>query len=195
MDRWFGKVAVVTGASAGIGAAIVVDLANAGLITIGLARRVERVEELKTKLAGDCRGQLHAMKCDVSSETDIVETFKEIEKQFGGIDILVNNAGIVRNCKLTDADNTRNIQDTVNTNLMGLIFCTREAVQSMKKRAVDGHVININSVAGHYQPMYAGGPIFNVYSGTKYAVTAVTETLRQEFIHLGTKIKVTVSYR
>lgn len=62
MERWVGKVAVVTGSSAGIGAQIVIDLANAGLIVVGLARRVERVEELKSK----SKGTIHALQCDVT---------------------------------------------------------------------------------------------------------------------------------
>lgn len=194
MNRWTGKVAVVTGASAGIGAAIVLDLARAGIITVGLARRPEKIEELKTQLPDEFKNNLHALKCDVSKESEIVSVFKEIEQKFGGVDILVNNAGVLKTTMLTTPGNSQAIQDVINTNVMGLIFCTREAVQSMKKREFDGHVIHINSVVGHSIPFMAVNgmaPEANIYISSKFAVTAIAETHRQEFIHYGTKIKVT----
>lgn len=115
MERWIGKVAVVTGASAGIGAVVSKDLVTAGLIVIGLARRVDRIEvnniqniifsvllvlvlfqALKADLNEDVRDQLHAYKCDVSQEKSIQEAFEWIEKKFGVIHILINNAGVTK---------------------------------------------------------------------------------------------------
>lgn len=192
MERWSGKVAVVTGASAGIGAAIVLDLAKAGLRVIGLARRAERVDELKQQLPSSIKGEIHSFKCDVTSETDIKAAFEWVETKFGGVDILVNNAGIGAGMNLVDADNTDKIRSVIDTNVMGPALCTREAFQSMKKRNFDGHVIIINSVAGHYVPFMTNGRSFNIYPSSKYAVTAMTEVLRQEFQLMGTKIKITV---
>ncbi|XP_055536152.1 farnesol dehydrogenase-like [Wyeomyia smithii] len=187
MERWAGKVAVVTGASSGIGAAIAKALANAGMVVIGLARRVERVEELKKDLPASVKGSLHAAKCDVSKEEDILKTFAWIEKKFGGVDVLINNAGILRDTTLAEAD-TQKIREVLDTNVMGLVICSREAYQSMKKRSVDGHIIHINSVAGHMVPNF---PRLNIYPASKHAVTAITETMRQELRTEGTKIKVT----
>lgn len=68
MERWVGKVAVVTGASAGIGAAIAIDLSKAGMIVVGFARRVERIEELKALIPSSATGSLQAFKCDVLKE-------------------------------------------------------------------------------------------------------------------------------
>lgn len=192
MERWSGKVAVVTGASAGIGAAIVLDLAKAGVRVVGLARRVERVEELKKQLPPSVKGELHSYKCDVTSESDIKAAFEWVETKFGGVDILVNNAGIGARMNLMDADNTEKIRSVIDTNVMGPALCTREAFQSMKKRNIDGHVIIINSIAGHSVPFLINGRSFNIYPSSKYAVTAMTEVLRQEFQLLGTKIKITV---
>ncbi|XP_053689237.1 farnesol dehydrogenase-like [Sabethes cyaneus] len=187
MDRWAGKVAVVTGASSGIGAATAKSLAKAGMTVVGLARRVERVEELKKELPSSVQGSLHAVKCDVSKEDDILKTFKWIEQKFGGVDVLINNAGILRDCSLVEAD-TQKVREVLDTNVMGLVLCSREAFQSMKKRSVDGHIVHINSIAGHQVPNF---PRLNIYPASKHAVTAITETMRQELKAEGTKIKVT----
>lgn len=95
MEKWEGKLAVVTGASAGIGAAILRDLAKVGINVIGLARRVEKVEEIIEEL-GEVRGKVYAHKCDVSDEESVKSAFKWIEDKFGSFQILVNNAGIER---------------------------------------------------------------------------------------------------
>lgn len=95
MEKWRGKNAVVTGASAGIGAAIVRDLANAGINVAALARRVERLETLKEELK-NAPGKVIAVGCDVSKKESVESAFKSIEDAFGSIHILVNNAGVVR---------------------------------------------------------------------------------------------------
>jgi NADP+-dependent farnesol dehydrogenase len=194
MERWSGKIAVVTGCSAGIGAQIGVDLVKAGLIVVGLARRSERVEELKQTLPKNVRENLHALKCDVSKEAEIVATFAQIEKQFGGVDLLVNNAGIGRKMQLTDDDNSEKVREILDTNVLGVVFCTREAVKSMKRRGDNGSIININSVVGHSVP-FIPGMAMNIYPASKYAVTAITEALRQELITCNSKIRVTVGWK
>lgn len=190
MDRWLGKVAVVTGASSGIGAAIAIDLATAGMIVVGLARRHERVDQLKERLT-NAKGTLHSFKCDVSQESDIVAAFAWVTEQFGGVDVLINNAGIVRNTKLLKANNSQDVRAVLDTNVVGVVLCTREAFASMKARGVDGHIVIINSVLGHSVPKISGQAA-NIYPCSKYAVTAMTEVLRQELLAEGTKIKVTV---
>lgn len=190
MDRWNGKVAVVTGASSGIGAEIAKDLAKAGMITIGLARRVERVEQLKQQLPKEAANRLHAMKCDVSIETDIERTFQRIADTYGGVDVLVNNAGIVRQNNLLDLGTAADLRAVLDTNVTGLVLCSQWAYKSMVDRKVDGHIVHISSIAGHSVPNF---PKLNIYPGTKHAVRAITETMRHEMRDAGTKIKVTVS--
>lgn len=95
MEKWIGKVAVVTGASAGIGSAIVRDFAKAGIDVIALARRVEKLESLKNELKS-APGKVTALKCDVSDKRSVEEAFKSIERSHGVIHILVNNAGVIR---------------------------------------------------------------------------------------------------
>lgn len=194
MDRWSKKVALVTGASAGIGTAIAVELTKEGMIVIALARRIDRLEQIKQKIPFGSKGALHVRQCDVTKEDEVKLTFDWIKATFGGVDVLVNNAGVVRTTNLIDADNTKAIREIVETNIMGVVYCTREAFQSMKSRNVDGHIIMINSIVGHSVPFLVGSmPSMNIYPGTKHAITAMTEVLRQEFQAQGTKTKVTVS--
>jgi len=191
MDRWIGKVAIVTGASSGIGAQIVIDLLNAGMIVVGLARRVEPVEELKSQIYVGSEGVLHAVKCDVTSEYDVKEAFKWTIDNLGGVDVLVNNAGIARNFNLIDSGNTSMIKEIIDTNVMAVALCTREAFQSMKSRNFDGHIFVINSIAGHRVPNFSQIGSYNMYAPSKYAVTAMTEVLRQEFQRESTRVKIT----
>nr|CAD7574145.1 unnamed protein product [Timema californicum] len=94
------RVALVTGASAGIGAAIVRELVKNGLIVVGLARRAELVEELSAELKGS-PGKLHALKGDASKEEDILAAFEWIKKNLRRIDVLVNNAAVLHISMLT----------------------------------------------------------------------------------------------
>lgn len=194
MDRWFGKTAVVTGASSGIGAAIVIDLVKAGVNVVGLARRKERIDALRDNIPSSAKGTLYAIKCDLTKESDIKNAFNWIEANLGGTDIMINNAGIIKTMNLLDPENTENLRETIDTNVLGVVLCSREAFHSMQKRNVNGHIIHINSCAGHKIPYFVGlYPSFNIYPSTKYAVTAMTEVMRQELQNFGTKVKVTVS--
>jgi len=186
MDRWSSKVAVVTGASAGIGAATAEKLVEEGLQVVGLARRSERVEELSKKLAGK-KGKLHALKVDVTKEEEILKAFKWVTNNLGPVHILVNNAGIGQYNTLIDGD-TEKWRRVFDTNVLALCIATREAIKIMNANGIDGHIIHINSVAGHSVPNL---PTVNVYPASKHAVTALTETLRQELNQIGSKIKIT----
>ncbi|XP_055680315.1 farnesol dehydrogenase-like [Lutzomyia longipalpis] len=195
MNRWLNRVAVVTGASSGIGAQIAKDLANSGMKVVGLARRVERVKSLGKELPQEVQQHFHPVKCDVMNEEEIIETFSWIKKSLGGIDVLINNAGTGNSrVKLVDAGNSDKIRKTLNTNLMGVFLCAREAYQSMRERSFPGHIININSVLGHGVPVLPkeyGDINLNIYPATKYGVTALTESFRQEFIKEKSDVKIT----
>ncbi|GFG29128.1 hypothetical protein Cfor_12655 [Coptotermes formosanus] len=101
MERWAGRVAVVTGASSGIGAAIAAELTKKGLKVVGLARRVERVQELSKSLE-TATGKLHAVKCDVGNEADVLAAFKWVKNNLGGVDILINNAAVGHDTSLIE---------------------------------------------------------------------------------------------
>ncbi|KAK5641174.1 hypothetical protein RI129_009721 [Pyrocoelia pectoralis] len=185
MDRWCGKVAIVTGVSAGIGASIAEKLVEAGVLVVGLARRVDRVKALADKLK-DKQGKLYPIQADVSLEEDILRSFKWVKENLGPVHILINNAGLLRNTTLRDGD-TMLWKQMLDTNVLGLCMATREAVMNMKENSVDGHIVHINSLLGH---VVANVPNFNIYIATKHAVTALTETLRQELVSVGSKIKI-----
>ncbi|XP_031353431.1 farnesol dehydrogenase-like [Photinus pyralis] len=187
MERWCGKVAIVTGASAGIGASIAEKLVEAGVIVAGLARRVDRIQSLADRLSHH-RGKLHALQADVRLEEDVVRSFKWVKENLGPIHILVNNAGIVRNTSLINGD-AELWRQTFDTNVLGLSIATREAVKDMRANGVVGQIIHINSILGHIVPYIEN---FNVYIGSKHAVTALTETLRQELNAIGSKIKISM---
>ncbi|XP_073835619.1 farnesol dehydrogenase-like [Musca autumnalis] len=192
MERWQNKIAVVTGASAGIGAATCKALVERGMIVVGLARRVEKMEnQTRPLIAEEFQRNFHTHVCDVSDEESVKKAFAWIEENFGGVDVLINNAGIYKMGSIVAPDNSEVITSTVNTNILGVVWCTREAFCSMKQRNIDGHVVIINSVAGHIVPTFVNGFNLNIYPPSKHAVTAMTEVLRQEFLSQETKIKVT----
>ncbi|XP_055693123.1 farnesol dehydrogenase-like [Lutzomyia longipalpis] len=191
MEQWKDRVAVVTGASSGIGAAIVKDLVKAGMIAIGLARNVEKIEALRKDLPADLQKNLHAVKCDVSKEDEIVQEFRKIDEKFNGIDVLINNAGVSCETELIREDNSAKIRQVLDTNVLGLVFCTREAYKSMEKHGRNSHVVHINSIAGHRIVRPITMPSNNIYPPSKHAVTAITEIHRQEFIRSKHHIKVT----
>ena len=183
MKRWEGKVAVVTGASAGIGAAIVGDLVKNGLQVVGIARRKDRLDALNNT-PHDQKGKFHPYVGDISKESDIVAAF-DFAKKLGPIHILINNAGFMKLQSMGDGD-LEKWRKVLEVNVLGLSVATREAVRDMKHNGVDGHIVHINSVCGH--KVIAGD--FGIYTASKYAVTALTETLRLELNSLGLKIKV-----
>ncbi|XP_029161322.1 farnesol dehydrogenase-like [Nylanderia fulva] len=188
MDRWAGKVALVTGASVGIGAQITKALAKSGMKVIAIARRLEKLEELATNINSECNGKVYPMKCDVRQEEEILQVFKRAEEELGGVDVLINNAGVISVEPIIDGS-TETYRKILDVNVLAVAICSRQLVQSVKKRKASGHIININSIAGHYAETIHS-PV-NVYCASKYAVTGMTASLRNEIVNAKLDIKVT----
>ncbi|CAH1730785.1 unnamed protein product [Chironomus riparius] len=196
MKRWEGKVAVVTGASQGIGASVAVTLAKYGMIVCALAKRKDKIEALRVGLI-KIKGQLNAVECDIANEQSVQSAFTWVEKTFGGVDLLINNGGVYTKALFTDENNSRELKNIIDNEILGNILCTRQAVKSMKTRDVNGHIVNINSIFGHKvnQAVPGNKPMNSLYPPAKHAISAVTECIRQELLYLQTQIKITVSNR
>ncbi|XP_017475546.1 PREDICTED: farnesol dehydrogenase-like, partial [Rhagoletis zephyria] len=162
------------------------------VIVVALARRMDRLKAIRNTLPKDQQSRLHVQKCDVTKENDVNNTFDWIEQTLGGVDILVNNAGVlIPGALLTQS--LSEINQVLQTNIVGVVHCTQRAFKSMKSRNFDGHVFLINSLTGHGVLSCPPDevPNFSIYGPSKFAITSITEVLRQEFRGYKTKIKVT----
>ncbi|GJQ80407.1 hypothetical protein Trydic_g12266 [Trypoxylus dichotomus] len=177
------KVAIVTGASSGIGAGIVKELLQSGMKVVGLARRKAKIEEL----GKGYEGKLFPVETDLTKKEDIFKAFEWTEKNVGPIYVLVNNAGVSYVAPILEVD-IEKLEQLFNTNLLALQICTKEAIKSMKANNIDGFIININSVAGHNILRYPG---LSMYTTSKHGVTAFTESIRWELANSGSKIRIT----
>lgn len=137
---------------------------------------------------GDKPGKLYAYKTDITIENEIIEAIEWTVENIGPISILVNNAGILRVADLADLS-TEKLKAVFNTNIIGLSIATREVISNMKKNGIDGHIIQISSIASHISPLRG----FGVYCASKNSVNVLTEALRRELAETKSKVKVSVS--
>ena len=179
MELWRGKVALVTGASSGIGQACALRLAQEGMVVVAAARRLERLKRL-----AEAHPNIHAMAVDLRDTEAIVALFERIRRELGGVDVLINNAGLGRRAPLMSGE-TEHWREMLEVNVLGLAVCTREAIADMT-REDKGYVIHISSMAGHRTP-----PGSAMYSATKFAVRSLTEALRQELREAESSVRVT----
>jgi len=169
-----GRGALVTGASGGIGLAIVERLAECGVNVCIVARRVEKLNELKEKLETEYPDvTIFPLQLDVS-KTSEEEMLKIPEKVPFQVDILVNNAGLALGTEAVDTNSISDAITVVNTNIMGVVAFTRAFASGMRERD-RGHIVNISSIAGH--EAYIGG---SIYCATKHAVDAFTRSARHD---------------
>ena len=166
------KVAIITGASSGIGFATALALSKAGVkVAIG-ARRVDRLEELAKKISAD-GGEVFYQKLDVTQKIECDNFANAVLEKWGSIDILVNNAGLMplsffKSLKVDEWDRM------VDVNIKGVLYSTGAVISHMKEKK--SHIVNLSSVAGRI--VFPAG---SVYCATKHAVAAFSEGLRQEF--------------
>jgi NADP-dependent 3-hydroxy acid dehydrogenase YdfG len=173
-----GTVALVTGASSGIGAAAGAALAAQGASVALAARRKDRLETLANEI-GDAGGRALVIECDVTKQDEATEAVEHTVFELGRLDTLVNNAGVMLLGPAADAPLSE-WQRMVELNILGLLYCAHAATPHLLRAAADGprHVadmVNISSVAGRVARNGNG-----VYSLTKHGVGAFSESLRQE---------------
>jgi NADP-dependent 3-hydroxy acid dehydrogenase YdfG len=167
-----GKVALVTGASSGIGEATAIALAEEGARVVVLARRPDRLEQVVKRIK-DAGGEALPIVADVTNEVQLREAIRLVKETFGRIDILVNNAGIMLLGKIEGAD-TGEWQQMLDINVLAVMLACHEILPLMKEQG-GGHIVNISSVAG--RQVKAG---YSGYNASKWAVGAFSESLRQE---------------
>ena len=175
-----GKVALVTGASSGIGEATAVALAQAGAAVAIGARRRDRLDALSAELSG-AGARVLALDLDVTDEQSCTAAVARTREELGGLDVLVNNAGVMLLGTIVGAD-TEDWRRMLSTNVLGLMYMTAAAIEGMVEQG-SGDVVNISSVAGRQARKGAG-----VYNASKWAVNAFSESLRQEVTGRGVRI-------
>jgi NADP-dependent 3-hydroxy acid dehydrogenase YdfG len=177
-----GKVALVTGASSGIGEATAAALAAQGACVAASARRADRLDAVVKRIQNS-GGQAISIVADIADEAQANDTVNRTVGRWGRLDILVNNAGVMLLGKIANA-NTEDWRRMININVLGLMYTTRAALAVMQGQK-SGHIVNISSVAGRTARVGSGA-----YNVTKWGVVAFSEALRQEV--LADKIRVTV---
>jgi NADP-dependent 3-hydroxy acid dehydrogenase YdfG len=177
------RIALITGASSGIGRATAEAFAAEGVHLLLCARRAERLTLLAADLASRHGTRVHAFALDVQDRPAVQSTLAALPAEWAAIDILVNNAGLSRGLSKLYEDDPQNWDEMIATNISGLLSVTRAVVPGMVARA-RGHVINLGSTAGHIT--YPNGA---VYCATKAAERAISEGLKLDL--MGTPLRVT----
>lgn len=183
LERWKGKVALVTGASSGIGAAIAQVMGVAGLKVAVTARRQQRLDSLAVQM-GTAGAEVLPVAGDMAREADIARVFEAVRDQWGPVDVLVNNAGTAAMQPFEDgtAEGWRTVLDV---NVLGLALCTREALKDMAGKD-EALIVNIASIYAHLPQ----APNFALYQASKMAVVGMTRTLRAELKAKGSAVRV-----
>ena len=179
-------VAVVTGASSGLGTEFSRSLVDRGATVYGLARSVDKLEAIRDDL-GDA---FRPLPCDVRDEEQVAKAFDTVRTDGGRIDVLLNNAGLGQFGPVDDLPLEKwDVQ--MDTNLRGVFLCTREAVPTMREQneasGFGGHIVNIASIAG-----LLGNPNLTAYNASKFGVRGFSESLMKEVRDDG--IRVTCMY-
>lgn len=190
MERWANKVALVTGAASGIGAQFCKDLCAHNVTVIGLDFNEKLLKETAAEIKSDKSTRFSTIHCDLTDEQQIQAAFERVSKEYKGVDILVNCAGMFPNTSILQEDGHASLMKTVQTNLLAVISCTRKAYKSMNDRDVEGHIVNMCSVAGHVVQQLKGVSPATSYYVTKSAVKTLNQMIGQELVFLkNTKVR------
>ena len=181
MTNLAGKIALVTGASRGIGRAIALKLGEAGAkVAVNYSSSAEKALQVAEQIKNGA-GDAITLKCSVNNPEDVKNMFAEIENTFGTVDILVNNAGITKDnlmIRMSDED----FSAVIDTNLKGAFYCMRHAVRGMMKKRY-GKIINITSVVG-----FSGNPGQINYVASKSGLYGMTKTVAREMGARGIRV-------
>ena len=177
-----GKIAFITGATAGIGRATAFKFAEHNWDLIITGRRKERLDELSKELEKGCGIHCYALQLDVRDREAVQEAVQNLHEEWRQINLLVNNAGLAKGMHYIQEGNVDHWEQMIDTNIKGLLYVSREIAPLMTGRK-QRHIINVGSLAG--KEVYPKG---NVYASTKHFVDALTESMRIDLLHEKVKV-------
>jgi len=183
MKRLVGRIALVTGASSGIGMACARALAGEGANLILAARRMDRLKALAGELLHDCGVDVLPFELDVRQQPAVEQMVRSLPSDWAAIDILVNNAGLSRGLDKVYQGQLEDWEEMLDTNVKGLLYVSRAVLPGMIERN-RGHVVNIGSIAG--REVYPSG---NVYCASKFAERAISKGMLLDVN--GSRVRVT----
>lgn len=176
------KTVLITGATAGIGKATAILLAQNNFNLIITGRRKDRLADLKEKIENETEADVFTLNFDIRNRPETEKAFESLPDQWKKIDILINNAGLAVGLSRIDNGEPDDWERMIDTNIKGLLNITRLVSVQMIERG-DGHIVNISSIAG--RETY---PFGNVYCATKHAVQSLTKGMRIDFLQHGIKV-------
>jgi len=176
------KIALITGATAGIGEATTLLFAKNNYNVIITGRRIERLEKLEAKIIKDFGVNVLSLNYDVRKYNEVEHHLNHLPKEWENIDILINNAGLASGFGSIDQGNPEDWDKMIDTNVKGLLYVSKMIMPLMVKRK-QGHIINVASIAG--KEVYLNG---NVYCASKHAVDALSKAMRIDLLPHNIKV-------
>lgn len=178
------KIVMITGASSGIGKAIALRYAEKSYDLILIARRKEKLEELKEEILSFSDIDIKILKIDVSKKEDVIEKINSLPEKWQRIDILVNSAGLALGMDKIYNNSYDSYDNVIDVNIKGLLYISKTVIPMMLENDIEGHIVNLGSTAG--MGAYPGG---GVYCATKSAVKTISDSMRIDLME--TSIRVT----
>jgi short-subunit dehydrogenase len=182
LKDWKGKVVVVTGASAGIGEGLALEIARRGGRVALVARRAQRLAAVAQRISA-AGGEASVHVCDVAERAQVEATAREVLSRWGGVDVLINNAGYLRHVLFKDHD-VDDIERVMRVNYLGPVWWIKALLPALRARGA-GWIVNISSFAG-----VTPQPDEAAYSASKYALTGLSESIAYELEPLGIHVLV-----
>ena len=178
-------LALVTGASSGIGKEIAKCLASKGYNIIAVARDKERLEELKKEIEDKYKKKVDVISCDLTDRSKVIKLHDNVYKRYGTIDVLINDAGFGLFGKFNETSLDTEL-DMIDTNVVALHILTKLFLEDMVKKN-SGHILNVASIAG-----FMPGPLMSTYYASKNYVVKLSESIRHELIKMNSKVKISI---
>ena len=176
------KIALITGATSGIGRSTALLLAKNGFDIIATGRRSERLDQLKLDIQSESKVDVITLNFDIRKQDDVKHAVNTLRDKWKEVDILINNAGLSAGLDNIDKGDPEDWEVMIDTNIKGLLYITRMISPLMVTRG-KGHIVNIGSIAG--REVYENG---NVYCSTKFAVDALTQGMRIDLLKHNIKV-------